>query len=92
MFLNLLVSKLEYLHAIWKSSLGGLGFGEEVNHFLILVGLFNVTICKVNDCVTVWEGFSSNFVTKHNFFLVILKDSLDFAIISFDLIFNSRIF
>lgn len=85
MLFNLVVCKLKHLQTILESSLGCLGLGEVVGHFLVGKSLLDVFVIEVNDCVAIGERFTLNSVVEDNLFLATCVNSLKLSIVAHDL-------
>ena len=83
---NLVVRKLEHLKTIWERCLGCLCLCKVVGHFLVWEGLFDVLVVEVDDRVAIWETLTFDTVVEDDFFLAVLVNSLDFAIMTNDLL------
>lgn len=87
MLLNLSIRKLKDLKPIRESALGSFGLCKIVDYLLIWVGLLNVVIIEIDDCVTIWESLSLDPIVEYNFFLAIFIYALDLSISS-DMLLN----
>lgn len=92
MLLNLLVRELEDLESVSVGSLRRLCLGEVVHDLLVGEGLLDVAVVEVNDCVSVWEGFSADTVAEDYFLLAIEVGSLDLAVVAYDLVLYFGVF
>jgi len=86
MLLDLVVSEFKHLQTIREGTLSSPGIGEVVNDFLVSEGLLNVLVCKIHDHVSIGMGLSLHAVGKNNFLLAALVNTLDFAVMPYDLI------
>ena len=82
MFLNLIVTELEYLQFVRECTLCGLCFSKVVNNLAVRESLFDVLVVEVDDSVAIRERFSFNTVVEDDLFLSVLVDALDFAILA----------
>lgn len=92
MLFNLIVSKLEHLQAIWEGRLSCFSFSKIVNYSLISIGLLDVAIVEIDNSVTIRENFTLYSIIENNFFLAILINSLNFSIMSDDLLNNFHVY
>jgi hypothetical protein len=91
MFFNLLIAEFENLKSFRECSLCCFCLCKVVDHFRIWVSLFYIVIVEIDDRISIWESFSPDTVAENDLFLSILVCSLDFSIVSYDLILNSRV-
>jgi len=91
MFFNLFVGKLEDLEAIRISGLSSLGLTEEVYHLLVVICLLNVSVIKIYNSVSIWEGFTPHFIAEDHFFFAVAENSLDLSVLANNFIFDCHI-
>lgn len=84
--LNLVVAEFEDLQLVWESRLSCLRLSEVVNDFSVSKRLLNVVVVKVHDRVAVGEGLPLDSVVENHFFLAVLVDPLDLAIVTNELL------
>jgi len=92
MLFNLHVLEFEHLKAIWESSLSCLGFSKIIYDLWIWEGLFDIVIVEVDNCIAVWECFSSYPIAEDDFFLATKVSSLHLTIIAYDLVLHCCLF
>lgn len=82
MLFDLVVAKFKDLKLVREGSLRCLRLSKEVDNFSVLERLLNVLVVEVNYGVTIWEGLTFDPVVENYFFLSILIDALDLAIVA----------
>ena len=82
MLFDLVVAKFKDLELVRERSLRCLCLREEVNNFSVLECLLDVLIVEVNYGVAIREGLTFDTVVENYFFLSILIDALNLAIVA----------
>ena len=82
MLFDLVVAKFKDLKLVREGSLRCLRLGKKVDNFSVLERLLNVLVVEVNYGVTIGEGLTFDTVVENYFFLSILIDALDLAIVA----------
>ena len=82
MLFDLVVAKFKDLKLVREGSLRCLRLSKEVDNFSVLERLLNVLVVEVNYGVTIGEGLTFDTVVENYFFLSILIDALDLAIVA----------
>ena len=82
--LNLAISELEHLEAIWESRLRGLGVREEVHDLPVREGLLDVVVVEVDYRIAIRPYFPLQSIREDHFLLPVLVNPLDLPIVSND--------
>ena len=88
MLLNLVVAEFEDLKLVREGSLRCLCLREEIDNFSVGERLLYVLVVEVNYGVTIWEGLTFDTVVENYFFLAVLIDALNLAIVAHVLLDN----
>lgn len=67
MLLNLAVGEFEDLEAICIGRLSGFGLSKIIHNLLVRICLLDVVIVEIDDCIPIWECFSSDAIRKDDF-------------------------
>ena len=87
-FFYLVVWELKYLKLVWEGCLCGLSFCKIIDYFLVWECLLDVCIAEIDDGVSVWPRFSLDTIVENHFFLSACVDSLNFSIVTHNLVYN----
>ena len=71
MLLNLAVGEFEDLESICVGCLGGFGLRKVVDNLLVRICLLDVIVIEIDDCVPIWESFSSDTIRKDHFLFAV---------------------
>ena len=82
MLFDLVVAKFKDLKLVREGSLRRLCLSKEVDDLSVLESLLNILVVEVNYGVAIREGLTFDTVVENDFFLSILIDALNLAIVA----------
>ena len=91
MFFDLVVCEFEHLQPVGESGLRGPRLCEVVDDPLIRVGLLDVAVVEVDDCVAVGEYLPFHSVVEYHLLFAVFINPLNLAVVPYNLLYNFHI-